>query len=47
MRRLVVAPYVLIYRHHGQELEIVSIRHGRQLDPDQPMPNPAAESEEC
>lgn len=38
-RRLVVAPYVLVYRQRGSFIEIVSIRHGRQADPDEHASN--------
>jgi plasmid stabilization system protein ParE len=36
VRRLVIAPYVLTYRRAGNEIQIVSIRHGRQSDPSDP-----------
>jgi plasmid stabilization system protein ParE len=45
-RRLVVGAYVLTYRRSSQGAEILSVRHGRQRDPDEPIPSPPAEAEE-
>ena len=46
-RRLVVAPYILIYRKLGDQVEITDIRHGRQRDPDAPVPNATEEIDDC
>ncbi|OYU91637.1 MAG: hypothetical protein CFE29_01790 [Bradyrhizobiaceae bacterium PARB1] len=32
--RLVVGDYIVDYELHGEIVEITSVRHGRQLDPD-------------
>jgi plasmid stabilization system protein ParE len=36
-RRLVVVPYVVIYREKGSDIEIMDIRHSR--DPARPLPD--------
>jgi plasmid stabilization system protein ParE len=33
-RRLVIGPYVLVYRINGTDIEIIAMRHGRQAEPD-------------
>src|SRR5437763_5111956 len=35
-RRLVITPYIVIYREKGEEIEIVDIRHSRQRE--RPIP---------
>ena len=39
-RRLVIAPYVVIYREKDDGIEIIDIRHGRQQE--QPIPDETA-----
>jgi plasmid stabilization system protein ParE len=36
-RRLVITPYVVIYRKEGEEVEIIDIRHSRQRE--RPIPD--------
>jgi plasmid stabilization system protein ParE len=31
-RRIVIAPYILIYRERGEDLDIIDIRHSRQRE---------------
>ena len=46
-RRLVVGPYILIYRKLGDKVEITDIRHGRQRDSEEPVSSTADEIEDC
>src|SRR4026209_549669 len=38
-RRLIVTPYILIYRESGSLVEILDVRHGRQAE--RPIPEEA------